>query len=57
MQEALHEHWRIRNNLIYGKGNEDVSDSEDEEKEYSLNATSNIICYKCGKKGRKANQC
>ena len=48
MQEALKDCWCVRNNLVHvSNDKDDALDSEDEEKEYALNATSNIVCYKC----------
>ena len=56
MQDAMKEHWRIRNNLLNNA--EDTDDDSDEEiKETALNALANTVCYNCGKKGHKANKC
>ena len=57
MQEAVKEHWRIRNNLLNEGEDSEDEDSDDKIKETALNALQNTVCYNCGKKGHKANKC
>ena len=57
VQEALKEHWRIRNNLLnLTFGDTDDEDSDKDEGETSLGATESICCYICKQKGHNANK-
>ena len=56
--QAMHKQWRIKS--MRSKKNDD--DSDDDGNEVALanadgGGNPNIICYKCGKKGHKANKC